>query len=113
MTKPVNKTAIKLQKNYTESHSGEVLGWGAKDKKHKISEELRSITIPIHDDDYCKLKYPGFNQTSQICAAEEDGGKDACNGDGGGPMIVNNTQIGIVSFGFGCGRPNQPGVIFI
>lgn len=36
-------------------------------------------------------------------------------GDGGGPLVCkmsNNqwTQVGIVSFGIGCGRPDTPGV---
>lgn len=41
-------------------------------------------------------------------------GRDACDGDGGGPLVCekNKTwyQMGIVSFGIGCGRRNVPGV---
>ncbi len=39
------------------------------------------------------------------------GGDDACQGDSGGPMILEgaepyqDVQLGIVSFGGGCGRP--------
>ena len=51
-----------------------------------------------------------------MCAGLRDGGKDACEGDSGGPLLVqrydNSTwfQIGIVSHGYGCGHPNKPGV---
>jgi secreted trypsin-like serine protease len=40
----------------------------------------------------------------------EGGGKDSCQGDSGGPIFVGNTQVGIVSFGDGCARPEKPGV---
>jgi len=47
-----------------------------------------------------------------LCAGAE--GRDACDGDGGGPLVCEQDgqwyQVGIVSFGIGCGRAGVPGV---
>lgn len=47
-----------------------------------------------------------------ICAGFEEGGKDACQGDSGSPMVDKKTRKlhGIVSWAFGCAYPHVPGV---
>jgi len=53
-----------------------------------------------------------------VCAGHEDGGKDACQGDSGGPLMISEevngtavwTLVGLVSAGFSCARPHQPGI---
>lgn len=49
-----------------------------------------------------------------VCAGLEQGGQDACQGDSGGPLVKYDKQgcpyqIGIVSWGVGCGRADSPG----
>ena len=43
---------------------------------------------------------------SEFCAAAD--GSDACKGDSGGPALVGNTQVGIISQGFGTFCPFVP-----
>lgn len=49
-----------------------------------------------------------------VCAGLEQGGQDACQGDSGGPLVKYDKngcpyQIGVVSWGVGCGRQASPG----
>ncbi|KAJ8942841.1 hypothetical protein NQ318_022856 [Aromia moschata] len=39
-----------------------------------------------------------------------EGGKDAGQGDSGGPVVVAGVLVGLVSWGNGCARPDFPGV---
>ena len=53
------------------------------------------------------------NAASQICAG--DGFIDSCQGDSGGPLVRYGltgqpVQVGIVSWGLGCGRAESPGI---
>ena len=73
---------------------------------------MQKVSVPFVTEESCKLSY-GENYIFEgtICAGEE--GKDSCAGDSGGPMvdaIANGKQVGVVSFGFGCGQAGYPGV---
>jgi Trypsin len=61
---------------------------------------------------YYKEKDAQVQDHVAFCAGYQDGGRDACTADSGGPLFdpTNNLQIGIVSWGRGCGRSDSPGV---
>ncbi|KAG5873546.1 hypothetical protein JTB14_007354 [Gonioctena quinquepunctata] len=80
----------------------------------------RKVQVPIVNKKKCQERYSKANivlADSQLCAGGENG-KDACNGDGGGPLMKTTEQNasqwyqeGIVLFGFSpCGLADSPSV---
>jgi len=45
-----------------------------------------------------------------MCAGYFVSTRDSCDGDSGGPLIVDNTLVGIVSWGGDCAEDGFPGV---
>ncbi|XP_053165718.1 mannan-binding lectin serine protease 1 isoform X5 [Hemicordylus capensis] len=95
-----------------------VSGWG-KQFLHRLPEALVEIEIPLTDHAVCKEAYAKLQKgitEDMICAGEKQGGKDACSGDSGGPMVTLGNQtgqwqlIGTVSWGDGCGLNDRYGV---
>uniref|UniRef100_A0A8C8YIB1 Serine protease 21 n=1 Tax=Prolemur simus TaxID=1328070 RepID=A0A8C8YIB1_PROSS len=98
-----------------------VAGWGniEEDKPLPYPYTLQEVQVAIINASMCNHL---FQQTDfrmdvwgdMVCAGYPEGGKDACFGDSGGPLVCDKEglwyQVGIVSWGTGCGRPNRPGV---
>jgi len=95
-----------------------VTGWGRRSETSEHSLVLKEIQVPLWSHDTCNGALqaqfgPAYVlPDTTICAGAE--GRDACDGDGGGPLVCEKHgqwyQMGIVSFGIGCGRRNVPGV---
>ncbi|KAG5862327.1 hypothetical protein JTB14_036169 [Gonioctena quinquepunctata] len=97
-------------------------GWGkdAFGDFGKYQNILKEVDVPVIGNGICQRQlqgtrlgydfklHPGF-----ICAGGEEG-KDACKGDGGGPMVCEKGStwqvVGVVSWGIGCGQNGVPGV---
>ncbi|MDO6460794.1 serine protease [Granulosicoccaceae sp. 1_MG-2023] len=98
-------------------------GWGATEYDERTYEasgyptELMDVSIPVVSNDDCNAAFESSGiqiADSQVCAGLDEGGKDSCAGDSGGPMMVEVdgelAQAGIVSFGAGCAVAGYPGV---
>lgn len=100
-------------------------GWG-KDvfgQKGKYQVILKKIDLPVVPNGECQAKLRTtrlgkfFELHKSFMCAGGVSGKDTCKGDGGSPLVCpipgkteQYYQIGIVSWGIGCGENNTPGV---
>ncbi|XP_015261434.1 PREDICTED: transmembrane protease serine 7 [Gekko japonicus] len=100
-------------------HTGEkcwVTGWGQKQEADdEGSAILQKAEVEIVDQTLCHSTY-GITTARMLCAGVVSGKRDSCKGDSGGPLSCRSKGdgkwflIGIVSWGYGCGRANFPGV---
>lgn len=94
-----------------------VIGYGTTTSGGEASNTLLQVDVPIVSDADCAAGYGNLNAPNMLCAGaptqdEANPGRDSCQGDSGGPLFVDGdqpVQIGVVSFGIGCGAP-LPGV---
>ncbi len=98
-------------------------GWGATMEGGEVSPVLREVVLPIISRSTCRDLANGelLITGNMLCAGDAAGGRDACQGDSGSPLVVRGGAdgsdaaegwkvAGIVSFGSGCARANSPGV---
>ncbi|XP_023611357.1 tryptase-like [Myotis lucifugus] len=94
-----------------------VTGWGdiASGVLLPPPKNLQEVDVPIVADEICWWQYLRINKVitdDMLCAGSW--GLDSCQGDSGGPLVCiwrgTWVQVGVVSWGEGCGLPNFPGV---
>jgi len=108
-----------------ESLSGgsiDIVGWGTtvfdldEFSSSEPSAQLLKAALPLVPLEVCnsEQQYDGALSTTEFCAAIPEGGTDTCQGDSGGPVYLSGSdeqvQLGIVSWGLGCGIPGVPGI---
>jgi secreted trypsin-like serine protease len=91
-----------------------VAGWGALREGGPGPNRMQEVEVDVDTSVRCAQAYPReFDQASMFCASRLR--KDSCQGDSGGPIFLKPEgaapiQVGVVSWGYGCARPESPGV---
>lgn len=113
---PLNASALDIRDGDEETAIPSVTaGWGSTREGGQLPTILQKVTVPLVSAETCGKAYPGEITDRMICAGLTQGGKDSCQGDSGGPLFVRDHQdrpllVGVVSWGYGCARPNRYGV---
>nr|XP_012630921.1 serine protease 52-like [Microcebus murinus] len=93
-------------------------GWGVTSVNpvSGLSPVLQKVNLELVTWKTC-LNTLSLITKNMLCAGSAQGGKDSCQGDSGGPLVCQKKkkkniwyQLGIISWGVGCGRKNLPGV---
>lgn len=98
-----------------------VSGWGYTKYRGTLPSTLHIVGVPLLSQQRCQEMYNKAKVLRRInenvlCAGYEQGGKDSCEGDSGGPLMLRMpgqktwTVVGLVSNGVRCAEPNLPGI---
>jgi secreted trypsin-like serine protease len=106
-----------------EGEEGVVPGWGVTAESSRTTPaELREVALPVVSNETCNAAFNAYDSRfyddpvteNMVCAGPAEGGRDACYGDSGGPLMVflegRWRLAGIVSWGEGCAEPDLYGV---
>jgi secreted trypsin-like serine protease len=132
LSKPVSgiapvKLATAAQNNLEQpGRQATVAGWGNTIQQPPPPPTTTSAPAPVYPNrmleaqvplvsDTQAQQTPNLNFVPRLMVAAGSAGKDSCQGDSGGPMFARRaaggyTQIGVTSYGLGCGAPGYPGV---
>ena len=121
LSRPLNLPTLRIARSGAyDRGTFTIIGWGSTREGGRQQRLLRKASVPFVDDAACGHAYRAeghrFVGPEMICAGDvRHGGVDTCQGDSGGPMVRRDragrwVQVGIVSWGEGCGRPDFPGV---
>lgn len=92
-----------------------VTGWGTLSQgSPSLPNTLQMVDVPLVSNATAQAAYVGDTLYAEQIAAGGNA-EDSCQGDSGGPLVVqasNGTykQVGIVSYGNGCGNIGFPGI---
>ncbi|CAK1587157.1 unnamed protein product [Parnassius mnemosyne] len=100
-----------------------VAGWGFTNEDRGIGSRpniLQKTDVVVVTNDECNNWYESQGSkvkiiSTQMCAGYEQGGRDSCWADSGGPLMVRGSKghsmvVGVVSTGSGCARAKMPGI---
>jgi Trypsin len=116
---PLQQLYTDTESSYSGSGSGSPLtdgatvtaiGFGHTSENGPISTRLQAVDLDLVSFDTCNDYYLGRLKESIMVCASATQGRDSCGGDSGGPLLLDNVQVGIVSFGDGCAQDTPAAV---
>ncbi|XP_072467173.1 transmembrane protease serine 5 [Notamacropus eugenii] len=106
-----------MQQDFPQGSKCWVSGWGSTVPHRGYgSDTLQNALVPLISSQLCNSScmYKGMITPQMLCAGYLDGRTDACQGDSGGPLVCLDRGIwrlvGVVSWGWDCGKRHRPGV---
>lgn len=121
--KPIRLPATTNNSFETAGRSLTVAGWGntiaqpaGGSAGSSYPQRMREAQVPVVSDATADRIYGNYIPSLMVAAGKT--GKDTCQGDSGGPLFARVStstgvvyyQVGITSFGAGCGASGYPGV---
>ncbi|ENQ4671776.1 S1 family peptidase [Vibrio cholerae] len=114
-------TSIATAADFNQINNGDlltVIGFGNRKEVNGVKSDpptkLHQVDVPFVPIEECRTKGLGYDSQGEGVFCAGTAGKDSCSGDSGGPIFFRTNhglvQMGVVSWGTGCGRPNKPGV---
>ena len=80
----------------------------------RLPGSLQEVELSYLESWRCRGAGWPFLRSSMMCAIDPNPSdsttEDSCQGDSGGPLLKDGVQVGIVSYGKGCGERGIPGV---
>ena len=97
---PIQLTAQGDQTPYAAGTEALIIGYGIRNVNDEFGV-LYKTTVPMTSDAECQSVYgTDFDADRMVCAGDPAAGKDTCNGDSGGPIVVAGVQVGITDWGY-------------
>ncbi|MFJ5551493.1 S1 family peptidase [Streptomyces sp. NPDC093225] len=104
--KPAKVTTSTDTASYRPGKIGTSVGWGRTTSKNQnLSTYLRRGYLPVQANSVCQRFWgTGFKKGAMLCVGKAATGSDrgtvaTCNGDSGGPFLVNGRIVGVTSWG--------------
>lgn len=113
---PLRKTPFAATQNFGDNGDAITLGWGTVNvNTEQMADVLQQGDVSLINQKNCWNKFSYSKneiKAGMVCANNAKKLTDACQGDSGGPLFVPSTgeQVGVVSWGEGCGKKKYPGV---
>ncbi|HFG2205226.1 TPA: trypsin-like serine protease [Vibrio cholerae] len=114
-------TSIATAADFNRINNGDlltVIGFGTRKEENGVKSDaptkLHQVDVPFVQIEECRTKGGSYARQGDGVFCAGTAGKDSCSGDSGGPVFFRTnhglTQMGVVSWGDGCGRSDKPGV---